>query len=522
MTGRSALVDRDTVYKNRWKILAVLCLSLTVIGLDNLILTVALPSIQSTLSATASELQWTIDGYTLPFGGLLLLMGSLADRLGRKRVLLVGMVVFLGFSLAAAYANSADLLIAARAGMGIGGAMIMPATLSIIRNVFPAEEQAKAVGIWAAAGAIGVPLGPIVGGLLLEHYWWGSVFLVNVPLVALALIAGFLMIPESRAKLVGKLDLVGVVLSAAGLFALVYGLISAPHEGWDDPTTLAVLIGGAVLLGVFALWERRIEHPMLSGELFGNRQFSGSAATVLMVNFGLFAMLFVVTQFLQLVLGYEPFATGVRLLSAITIVVGAGMGIKLVEKAGLKATATLGLILTGVSMVVLAGVETDSRTAPLIALALFGLGMGLAMPACANAILAATPPAQAGVGSAVTDAAIQVGGTLGIAVTGSVLATTYRAALPTESPLPAEVDAVVRDSIGGANLVAEKLGGEGGEQLRRLASDAFVSGLADAMYVGAGVAALGALIALFLLPKVVVDRSREDSEPEQPAVPQKT
>lgn len=523
------MVDRATVHRRRWQILAVLCLSLTLIGLDNLILTLAIPSIQADLGASVTDLQWTIDAYTLPFGGLLLFAGGLADRLGRKRILLAGLAVFLAFSIAAAFADTTELLIAARAGMGIGGALMMPSTLSIIKDVFPAGEQAKAIGIWAGAGALGVPLGPIVGGLLLERYWWGSVFLVNVPVVLVALIVGALLIPESRAARSAKLDLVGVLLSTGGLFALVYGIINGPHEGWGNASTVTLLILGVLLLAAFVAWQRRTPNPMLSGELFSNRQFSGSAVAVVLVNFALFGLLFVVTQFLQFVLGYGPMSTGLRLLTAVTIVVGAGAGVQLVDKLGLKATVTTGMLITAVSMATLANATTSSQTHALAAVALFGLGMGLVMPACANAILAASPAHQSGAGAAVTDAGVQIGGTLGIAVIGSVLTTAYQNALPGTLPgVPTgEPTEAFTDSIGGAHAVAGEVatqaGGASADALRELAATAFVSGLSDAMYLGAGVAVIAAILSLFMLPRKVVDVSAAEApEPEPEGITART
>ncbi|MET7615985.1 MFS transporter [Streptomyces sp. NPDC005408] len=493
-------MNRATIDRRRWQILAILCLSIIVIGLDNLILNLALPSIQQDLDASGSDLQWTIDAYTLPFGGLLLLTGSLGDRYGRKRMLTLGMLVFLAFSLVAAFAPSTEVLIAARAGMGVGGALIMPATLSIIKDVFPPEEQAKAIGMWAGSSAIGIPLGPIVGGVLLEHFWWGTVFLVNVPVVLIGLIAGAKLIPESRAPRSGKLDLVGAALSVAALGTMVYGIIEASREGWGSTVTLSTIALGLALVLAFVGWERRTANPLIDASLFRNRSFSGGAVVVVCINFCLFGLLFVATQYLQYVLRYDPIDAGLRLLPCITLVFGAGLGVKLVEKLGLKPTVVAGLLVTSAGMALMAAVGTSSESLALSSLAVLGFGMGLSMPACANAILASTPQEQSGAGSAVTDASVQVGGALGIAVTGSVLATSYQDSLGGLGQLPPGADELVRDSIGGAAAVAGQLG-SAGERIVTAASSAYVDGVQSSMLVGAGVALLGAVLALVILPR---------------------
>ncbi|WP_455354101.1 DHA2 family efflux MFS transporter permease subunit [Streptomyces sp. SYSU K217416] len=493
-------MDPSAVHRARWRILAVLCLSLIVIGMDNLILNLALPRVQHDLGASGGELQWIIDSYTLAFGGLLLLGGGLGDRFGRKRMLITGLVLVLGFTLAAAYADSPGTLIAMRAGMGVGGAFVMPATLSIIKHVFPAEEQAKAIGMWAGSGAIGVPLGPVLGGLLLEHYWWGSVFLISVPLVLLAVAASAVMIPESRNPDRTPLDLVGVLLSVAGLGVLVYGIIEGPRYGWTDPLTLSALAAGVVFVAAFILWERRTAHPMLSGKLFRAPSFAGSAVAMFCVNFCLFGLLFVVTQYLQFVRGHGPLAAGVRLLPVLTAVIGAGLGGKLATRIGIRPIAVAGLIALTGSMLLMARADASAEATALGALALFGFTMGLVLPPCANAILASAPPEQGGAASAVTDATLQVGGALGIAVVGSVLTTSYREGLPDLGGLPAPAAEAATDSLGGAAEVAARMGGEAGTGLLAITSDAFIDALADAMTVAGAVAAAGVVATLLLLP----------------------
>ncbi|MFF2654263.1 DHA2 family efflux MFS transporter permease subunit [Streptomyces sp. NPDC058045] len=497
---RELTVERSTAHSRRWQILAVLCLSLVLIGLDNLILNLALPKIQTSLGSTGTELQWIVDSYTLAFGGLLLLCGSLADRFGRKRLLLTGLLIFMGFSVAAAFADGSTALIALRAAMGVGAAMIMPATLSIIKDVFPPEEQAKAIGIWAGTAALGVPLGPVVGGLLLEHFWWGSVFLINAPVVVVAFLAGVKLIPESRNEKHPGLDLLGALLSVLGLVALVYGLVEASRNGWTDVVTLGSLGGGVLLLVAFVLWERRTPCPMLMPELFRDSRFGGAAAAITAISFGMYGALFVLTQYLQFVLAYEPLEAGLRLMPIATMIFAAPLSPKLVERVGMKWVVAGGMVLITASMALTAGAGVDSEGRILVSLALFGLGMGLGMPASANAMLAAAPRGQSGAGSAVTDAAMQVGGALGIAVIGSVLSTSYRDGLPALDGLPGPAADAVSDSVGAATTVAGSVGGPQGRALLETARDAFIGGLGDALLAGAGVTAAGVLVALVVLP----------------------
>ncbi|MDG4864632.1 MFS transporter, partial [Streptomyces sp. T-3] len=346
-TAPTGTLRTESGHRHRWAILAVLCLSLVVISIDTLILNLALPSIQTELGASGAQLQWTVDAYTLCFGGLLLLSGSLADRFGRRLTLTLGLVFFLGCSLAAAYADTSGALILARAGMGVGAAMIMPATLAIIKDVFPAgAERARAIGVWAAAAALGVPLGPVVGGLLLEHFWWGAIFLVNVPLVALALVAGMLLIPESRTARHPGLDLAGTLLSVAGLGVLVYGLVEASRDGWTGWTTLGPVAVGALLLVAFVRHERRTAHPMLAPVLWRSRAFTGSAAAIAALSFAMYGVLFVLTQYLQFVLAHDPLAAGLRLLPVAAVMLTAPLAPHLVQRLGLNTVVATGLALT--------------------------------------------------------------------------------------------------------------------------------------------------------------------------------
>src|SRR5689334_6031721 len=311
--GHELPVDA-AVYGRRWWILGVLCLSLLIVGIDGTIVNVALPSIVRELGASSSQLQWIVDAYTLVFASFLLLAGSLGDRYGRKTALTAGLIVFGIGSLASALVGSPSALILTRAVQGFGAAFIMPSTLSILTNVFPSDERGRAIGIWAGVSGLGVAIGPITGGYLLEHFYWGAIFLVNIPVIAVALIAGTLLVPNSRDAHAPKLDLVGTVLSVSMLVTLLYGIIEGPNRGWTDPVIVGAFAVGALLLAAFIVWELRSDHPMLDVTFFKNPRFSAASIAVTLVFFALFGSLFFVSQYLQFVLGYDPLQAGVCLL----------------------------------------------------------------------------------------------------------------------------------------------------------------------------------------------------------------
>jgi EmrB/QacA subfamily drug resistance transporter len=494
-------VNNSAGHPRRWQILSILCLSLVLIGLDTLILNLALPSIQKDLNATSSQLQWTVDSYALAFGGLLLMAGGLSDRFGRKRLLSIGLAAFALTSLGAAFASNAELLIVFRALMGVSAALMMPATLAIIKDVFPPEEQGKAIGIWSGAAAIGVPLGPLVSGLLLEHFWWGSMFIINVPLAAVALIGGARLIPESKAAGHPGLDLVGALLSVAGLVAIVYGLVEAPHNGWSDIITLGSLFVGVGLMVAFLVWERRTTYPMLDVGLLLNSRYGGGALAIACTSFGLYSGLYLLTQYLQSVLELDPLGAGVRMLAIGTMMIGAPLSAKLVERTGLKSTVVFGLLLCAAGLGVLAGLQVEDEAQALWGLAVFGFGMGIALPAAVDAILMVSAARQAGAGSAVADVGMQVGGALGIAVSGSVIATFYRDDLPKTAQLPGEAGEAVRESLAGASVVAQQLGGDTGRRVLEAAQQSFVDGFAPTLIIAVGVAVAGALATAFILPR---------------------
>jgi EmrB/QacA subfamily drug resistance transporter len=503
------------LYARRWWALPVLCLSLVIIGMDNTVLNVALPTLARDLHATESQLQWMVDAYVLVFAGLLLTMGAIGDRFGRKLALNIGLVVFVIGSLASAFSGSAALLIASRAFMGLGGALIMPSTLSIITNTFPPHERGRAIGIWAGVAGLGIVIGPVVGGWLLGRFWWGSVFLINVPVVVVAIAAGWPLVPESRDPNATPLDPIGALLSIAGLATLVYGIIEAPRHGWTDVHTLVAVVIAAVLLAIFILWELRNEHPMLQISFFENPRFSAANVSITLVFFALFGTIFVLTQYLQFVLGYTPLQAGIRVMPIATMIVAAPLSARLTERFGTKAVVAVGLTVVAIAL------GSASRVTPgsgyglvAVVLPLLGAGMGLTMAPATDSIMGSLPLAKAGVGSAMNDTTRQVGGALGVAVVGSVASSSYAGAIsPALRGLPAPAASAVGDSIGAAAAVAAKAG-PSGARLFESAKTAFIHGMGSGALVAALVAAAGAIVALLFLPARPVETMEIDVERE--------
>ena len=414
-------------YPRRWQALGVLALSLLVITMGNTILNVGLPSIREELGASSSQLQWIVDSFVLVFAGLLLAAGSLGDRFGRRRALASGLVVFGLGSVLAALSTDATMLIASRALMGLGAAAIMPTTLSILTNIFPSNERPKAIAIWAAVSGLGVAIGPISGGFLLEHFDSSSIFLINLPVVAACLIGAFALVPDSRDPDSPKLDLPGTGLSIAGLSAVIWALIEAPEHGWSSPIILAASAAGAAIIAAFIAWERRTDHPMLDVSVFRNLRFSAASISIACVFFALMGVMYVLTMYMQSVLAYSPLQAGVKMLPiAIGMVLASKLAIGLTRRLGTKFSVTLGLATVAGALMMIATFDTDT-TGLQIALALgaLGLGMGFAMSPATEAIMGALPRAKAGIGSAMNDVVREVGGMLGIAVLGSILSSGY-------------------------------------------------------------------------------------------------
>ena len=518
----------------RWWILIVLCFGLLVIVLDNSILNVAIPTIVRDLDATNSQLQWIVDAYTIVFAGLLLTAGSLGDRFGRRPALQFGFVIFGLGSIAAALASTADQLIATRAFMGIGGAFIMPATLSIITNVFPAGERGKAIGVWAATAGVGVALGPLTGGFLLEHFYWGSIFLVNIPIVIVGIIAGVFLIPDSKDPNPSRLDPVGAVLSIAGLGTLLYAVIEGPSKGWTASSTLTFFFVGGVLTAAFFVWEIRSDHPMLDLRFFENPRFSVASGAIAVTFFAMFGSIFLLTQYFQFVLGYSPLETGVRLLAfAIPMMLLAPLSAKFVELLGTKFVVVTGLGLITTGLALSTGLTASSSYFDIAwRMMIMASGMALTMAPATTAIMGSLPLAKAGVGSAVNDTTRQIGGAVGVAVLGSVFASIYGSQVGDAvvgKGLPPAAVAGAKDSLGFALVVGDRIGGVAGEAFATAARSAFVDGFHAGLWVGAGAALLGAIAALLWLPararpedeeSQAAEFDVEHAAPERPVVPE--
>ncbi len=489
-----------------WAALAVLCSSLLIINLDTTVLNVALPALVRDLHATSSQLQWIVDAYALVFGGLLLTAGSLADRFGRKRTFLVGLLAFAAGSAWAAISGSVGVLIAARASMGVGAALLMPSTLSIITDVFrdPAERQ-KAIGLWAGTSGVGFALGPIVGGLLLAHFSWGSVFLINVPIAIGAALLAIRFVPDSRDAAARRPDLVGALLSVAAVGLVLWAVIEAPVDGWTSPLVVGPGAGGVVLLAGFAVWERSSPHPMLNLEFFRARSFSVAVSSVGLVIFGLVGSLFLLTQFLQFDLGYSALQAGVRMLPiAAVLAVVAPLSSVINRLVGTKVTTATGMLCAATGLFILSHATVSwDYTAMLPGMVTIGVGAALAMPSVSASVMGSVPRSHTGVGSATNGTFIQLGGAVGVAVIGSVLSTRYQERMTrviAPHHVPAAVAATILGSIGGALGVAVHLGGPLGAELASAARSAFVDGTDLALLPAAAVVLAGCLLAAALLP----------------------
>ncbi|MDF9812804.1 MFS transporter [Streptomyces sp. SPB162] len=498
----------EAVHRRRWAILTVLLFSLLVVVLDNSILNVAMKTIAQPaptgLGATQSQLEWAINSYTLVFAGLLFTAGLLGDRLGRKKVLLFGMLVFGIGSALSAVSDSSGQLIAFRAVMGFGGAFIMPATLAIIMNVFEREEQPKAIGIWTGVVGLAIAIGPITGGALLEHFWWGSVFLINVPIVAVALIAMVVLVPDSRDPNPGRLDPVGVLLSVVGLVVLIYGIIKGGQLGdFTQPKVWLTILAGLVVIAGFVLYEKRSDHPAFDVNYFRNRQFSASVAAIGLVFFALMGVTFFVVFYTQSVRGYSALESGVLLLPlAAAQMIFAPRARLVVDRFGPRAVCAMGLALTAVAFLGFLLLDQDSPIWILeVLFFLMGTAMAHVMPPATVMIMSSLPREKAGSGSAVNNTFRQVGGALGVAILGSLLSTTYRNGIDDHlTGLPAPARHAAGESIQATYGVAEGMG-PAGKALLQPANDAFIHAMHITAIGSASVAAIGAVVVLAFLPR---------------------
>jgi MFS family permease len=491
-------------YSTRWIGLLFIGISLLVISLDNTILNVALPSISNDLGASASDLQWIVDAYVLVFAALLLTMGSIGDKLGRKHALQFGLVMFGLGSLWAALATSTEMLIAARAFLGIGGATIMPATLSIISATFPREERSQAIAIWAAIFGLGVGVGPVVGGLLLEHYEWNAVFFVNLPVVVVALIGGAFFLADSKDEHAPKPDIIGVVLSVPGLFALIYGIIEAGMNEWTDPNVLIAFGISAVLLTIFTWWESRAPNAMLPLHFFKNPSFTGANIAMTFIMFSMFGSIFFLSQYLTL--------AAVSASSA-----------RMTKRLGTKRTVALGITIAASGLLFMSQMYDVNTAYSTVALGeiILAAGMGFAMSPATDSIMGSVPVSKAGVGSAMNDTTRQLGGALGVAVLGTIMNGRYldgieslKTALPQLRP---DMFEGISNSIQAAHMIARKpeVPAPFAETIIDIANNAFVSGMNDAMLFGAAVMLVNALVVLMILPSRIRSPREETSSTDE-------
>ncbi|PSM39227.1 MFS transporter [Streptomyces dioscori] len=483
-------------HPQRWLILGVICLAQLTVLLDNTVLNVAIPTLTEELGAGTSDIQWMINAYSLVQSGLLLSAGSAADGYGRKKMLVAGLVLFGIGSLVAGLADTTGQLIAARAGMGVGGALLLTTTLAVAMQIFAPDEQPKAIGIWSAVNALGFATGPLLGGFMLDHYWWGAIFLINLPVVALALTAVISLVPESKAVFFrgatpgppergDRPDLLGALLSTIGMTALVYAIISGPEHGWTSARVLGTAALALAVLAFFAYWESRIPYPMLDLHFFRDRRFTGAVAGAVLITFGMGGALFLLTQHLQFVLGYGPLEAGLRTAPLALTVVAlnfTGLSAKFTAKLGTPVSIALGMVLMSGGLVSIATLASNGYAGTLLGLLLIGAGCAIANPAMAHAIMSAIPPEKAGVGAGINGTLAEFGNGLGVAVLGAVLNARFAALIP----------------FAAASLPATLATADSTDERARI-TDGFASGLETSQLVGALAVLLGGLLAAALL-----------------------
>ncbi|MEU6574527.1 MFS transporter [Streptomyces sp. NPDC046805] len=491
---------------NRWVVLVVLCVSLLLVAVDATVLHVAVPAVSEDLKPSAIELLWIVDIYPLVCASLLILFGTLGDRVGRRRILLLGYALFGVASAVAALSTSGEMLVLARAMLGVGGAMIMPATLSILRQVFPdRRERALAIGVWSAVAAVGAAVGPLLGGLLLEHFWWGSVFLVNIPLMLVSLPVGRLLLPESTGERDGPWDVVGALMAAAGLFGVVFGV---KRFGGGEPVlsvlTLLPLVAGAVLLWLFVRRQRRRRFPLIDLGMFARPAFTTSVGCIVLAMLALVGLELIAAQYLQLVLGLSPLATGLRLLPLTLAAMASGLtGARMLRSLGPRRMVCFGFCLTAVAVLTLTAMgDADNTLLMLSGFVLLGFGLETTLFGAYESMLSEASTERAGGAAAIGETSYQLGAGIGIALLGSVMNAAYAPRLHSVPGVPASASASAGHSLGEAYEVAGWLGGPAGAALRQVARDSFVHGLHVTLFVSAGLLLLGAVMAL-RLPRVM-------------------
>ncbi|MFE1927994.1 MFS transporter [Streptomyces asoensis] len=503
-------VDKMTgPYAKRWSALIVLCLSLLIVVMANTSLIVAAPDMTRDLGLSSSDLQWVIDGYTVPYAALMLVLGSIGDKYSRRGALLTGLLVFAGGSVMGSLVDRTELVITARAVMGIGAAVVMPATLSLLVAIFPRRERAKAITAWTATSGLAIAVGPLVAGWLLQDHAWGSTFLINVPIALVAVVGALALVPPSKAAGMGRIDYVGGLLSIVSVGSLVYATIEGPHFGWGAGPVAAAVVAAVGLAG-FVAWELRHPHPMLDVRRFRTRPFSGSMLAVLFFFFGTFGAIYYATQFLQFVLDYDALETGVRLLPlAGAVFLGAAATGRLTPKLGVRAMVVAGMVIGTAGVFLLTRIDSGSTYADFLApMLMLGFAIGLSVSPATDTIMGSFPESELGVGGGANDTALELGGSLGIAVLGSLLGTAYRDRLAelVGGNLPAAALDTAKDSVGGGLAVAEQVAKDpagGARQAQALADavhEAFAHGVAQTSLIGGIIMAAGTMIVLAVLP----------------------
>ncbi|MFD6918781.1 MFS transporter [Streptomyces sp. NPDC059944] len=524
----------DRPYARRWWALLVLCLSLLIIVMANTALTVAAPDMTQDLGLSSADLQWVIDGYTVPYAALMLLLGAIGDKYSRRGALILGLVVFGGGAVAGSLVGSSAGVIAARAVMGVGAALIMPATLSLLAATFPRAERAKAIVLWTATAGLAIAAGPLVAGALLEHHGWSSTFLINVPVAVLAIVGALVLVPPSRAAHRHRIDYVGGLLSVVWIGSLVYMIIEGPHFGWGVKAVSAAAVAGAGLL-LFVLWELRHPRPVVDVRRFAQRRFAGSNLAVALFFLAVFGAFYYLTQHLQFVLGYDALDTGVRMLPlAGAVFVGSALTGYLTPRVGMRITVTAGMVGGTAALALLTRVDAASSYGDFVLpLVILGLAIGLALSPCTDAIMGAFPEAELGVGGAVNDTSLELGGSLGIAILGSVLAGSYSSHLADATAggkLPADALSTAQDSVGAGYAVAQGIGdkarqlgeqaaqttdpgqaaqlkaqagelADGARQMTDAVGSSFSDAVAHTSLVGALVLGVGTVLVAVLLPR---------------------